>query len=94
MPTEVVKTLEGRELELVTEAVMGVQMAQQQMQVAQLEGQKAQAHFNSVLEIALGMGVDGLTFNAETGEVTREKRARKPRSRGTTKGGKKGAAKK
>ena len=90
MAREIVKQLEGRERELITNAAMQVQIAMERMKQAEADGLVRDEQYKTLLEMATGEEeTTGLTLNLATGEVYRETdeppKKRKPRRRATGK---------
>ena len=73
MADETVKVLEGRELEIVKEAVENVSFAQQQAVQAKNMATQMNQQLNALLELAVGESPIGLSFDVATGALTREK---------------------
>ncbi len=69
MADELVKKLEGRHLELVSNAAMQLHVARELTKHVSAEEQVLQQHFSSILEMAAGE--PNLTFRLDTGEVFR-----------------------
>lgn len=88
MAREVVKTLEGRELELLLNAAVQVRAAQERIEQARAEATQREQSMKSLLEMATGLDPTGFSFDLGTGEVTQECRkasGKKPSKGATTK---------
>ena len=89
MAREVVKQLEGRELDLITNAALQMKAALERMEQVKADGLVREQHFQELLQMALGAEETAdLTLDMATGEVYREKRDQAPpprRRRATTK---------
>ncbi len=69
---EVVKQLEGRERELITEAAAEVQKATVRIAQVIARGRQAEKHYTALLEVATGEDPQDLLLDSESGQVFRE----------------------
>ncbi len=84
-----------RQLELIQQAAQEVQVTMAILQQADAEDQKAKAHFNSVLELSTGQDPMNVEMDVATGTYVLKQAPKRPgKSRGTTKGSKRGKGRK
>lgn len=69
---QIVKHLEGRELELVVGAAVEVVRAKEQVAQLTIVQETAQRHLNALLELVTGETSGGLNLDIGTGQITRK----------------------